>query len=230
MLKRLMLVGVVVFVGCAAPTVPDAGTGGGEGGGAGGGGMTVTGGGMGGGDGVDAGADLDAGAPDAGEEDAGTPPPEPGGTSCDDAIPFDRSFYSVFEETPGYRLYGRFTVEQSRWISVVAEDFLDVDPAVSIFTADGGTLLAANDDSPMMAGKSSRIDFHPLPGTYCLRLEHSSSFYGQPSPTLRTSTTTTAQPSTRPSSRSPTTRQRPRRRASPATTRPTRSATRCWAT
>lgn len=174
MYERLLVMGAVLFLGCSAPAVPDAGSNGG------GGGEPVVDGGTGGGEGADASVELSDAGFDGGQTDAGIDAGA-GGTSCADAIdiPVDDLFYEWVEDG-GYRTHVRFTLPQTEWITMDSTDFDNVDPAMSVFSADGATLIAANNDHPLQSGKGSYMNLRLLAGTYCVRLESGASWSGLP--------------------------------------------------
>ncbi|MFZ5439940.1 MAG: hypothetical protein ACOZQL_08010 [Myxococcota bacterium] len=190
-MKHFAVVALLTLVGCGKQMTQDAGTGGGfgnTGGGIGpGGGGGSTGGGGGGSTGGGGGMTGGGG----GSTDAGMDAGMPMGTSCANAIavtvnaPPDAGFGGAID-VAGKAVYFKFDATAGDWMNVSTEanpmDDTDVvDTAITLYDANGSTLLASVDDAYPRFSTDSDLFFKvATTGTYCFKVEDWSTWAGEP--------------------------------------------------
>ncbi len=99
-------------------------------------------------------------------------------TSCADApaLPMDGEWTQSELEAPEDEDFFTFTLAEDAFVDVWT-GFYDeavegqLDPVLSLYTEDGGTLLATADDQIPRANTDSQLRYHAFAGTYCVKIE-----------------------------------------------------------
>ena len=114
---------------------------------------------------------------DSGDDDDDANPDDIS-TSCDDApaMPMNGEWTESELEDPDDEDFFTITVDEDAFLNIWT-GFYDegtdgqLDPVVTLYTADGATLLATADDQIPRANTDSELRYRAVAGTYCVKIE-----------------------------------------------------------
>ncbi len=121
--------------------------------------------------------DDDTGDDDTGDDDTGDDDTDVS-TSCADApaMSMDGDWVMDELEDPDDEDFFLFTVGDNAFVNIWTGFYDDtvsgqLDPVISLYTEDGGTLLATADDQIPRSNTDSELRYHAFAGTYCVKIE-----------------------------------------------------------
>ena len=129
----------------------------------------------------DATGDDDTGDDDTGDDDTGdddTGDDDDANNSCAEAVPMpmDGDWLMDLLDDPDDEDFFSFTLDEDSFVNLWTgfyDDAVDgqLDPVISLYTEDGGTLLATADDQIPRVNTDSELRYHAAAGTYCVKME-----------------------------------------------------------